>query len=290
MSNPRNHHYVSQCQIKNFFNKEKGVICVYDKSYNRYFKKTTSKSLFSEEDGNSKVINGQVNHKILEDDLNMNFENWFSNDFSAVKNSLSEKNEITEDMRPHLLRFAKYGIAGQMRSPQKKMAMDKALTTSLFEQILPIAAPKLKKELEEYQLELSKTKYANNLLYSEITEKISTSMGSVSFVIYIIKNNDFFILPDKPSISKREKINEYFNPNIKEIAMVGIPLSSKLFLHVESKKFRDSHDMIIEITDMNSNIVTKINTALYLNSHKQIACESEEYLKKFINSIIYNKS
>ncbi len=48
MSTPKNHHYITQAHIRNFFNKEDKCIYLYDKKSKRFFTKNTSKSIFSE--------------------------------------------------------------------------------------------------------------------------------------------------------------------------------------------------------------------------------------------------
>jgi hypothetical protein len=53
---PNNHPYVSQCQIRNFFNKKAGKIYLFDKSKNIAFSRGSTKRVFSEEEANTRII------------------------------------------------------------------------------------------------------------------------------------------------------------------------------------------------------------------------------------------
>ncbi|OFX42738.1 MAG: hypothetical protein A2046_11145 [Bacteroidetes bacterium GWA2_30_7] len=289
MSIPINHHYVSQCQIKNFFNYEEGKIYLYDKLLKNQFESKSTKRVFSEDESNSRVVNKQIDHLSLEKDLKDNYEDFFSKNFEIVNKQVSNPQNELSNIKKALIELTKYGIAGEIRNPIKKKESDNAITNFLFNQILPNADPKLKKEIEDLKSSVEQTKYINAIYYSEFVENVFKSMGGVNCVIYLIKCNHFFILPDRPSISKREKINEYFNPDIKEIAMVGIPLSSKIFLHSESQKHRKYKDTFVELTEQNVSIIEQINFLLYVNAYKQVACQNKGYLANFVSNIEHNK-
>lgn len=77
MSKPRNHHFVSQVHIKNFFNTTHSKIFIYDKILDNFYFKRTTKSLFSEKDLNTKFDNGLKDFESLENDLNHFFEKDF---------------------------------------------------------------------------------------------------------------------------------------------------------------------------------------------------------------------
>jgi len=282
---PLNHHYVSQCQIKNFFNKEKGFIYLYDKILKNHFKKSTTKAVFSEKEGNSRFYNGEIDHSSLEKDLKDNFEDLYNFCLSCVIKLIQNPENPPSIFRKALLYLVRYGIAGEIRRPQEKFDSDSSIKKVLFEEFMPNAAPELKESLMKLKERTANSKYINSLFYSEFANTVLKAMGELSFVIYFIQGNNYFILPDRPSISKRMKINEYFNPDIKEIAMVGIPLSSKIFLHAESQKIRKLPDQIIYINEENHSILNKINIALYKYADKQVACENESYLKDFIEKI-----
>lgn len=286
MSNiPLNHHYVSQCQIRKFFNEKEGCIYLYDKKHKNYFRKTTTKTVFSEKEGNSRFVNGEFDHSSLEKDLKDNFEDHYNSCLVLVNIMIENPENSPLILRSALLYLVKYGIAGEIRIPHKKLATDSSIKKALFEDIMPFAAPGLKDSLMKLKERTDKTKYTNEVKYSEFSDSVLKSMGELSYVIYFIEGIDYFLLPDRASITKRMKINEYFNTDIKEIAMVGLPLSSKIYLHAEAKKIRNIPNHIIYINEEDNSKVNEINTALYHFSDKQVACENESYLKAFIERI-----
>lgn len=285
MSIPINHHYVSQCQIRNFFNKGEGKIYLYDKILKNLFERKSTERVFSEDESNTRIRNEQIDHSSLEKDLKDNFEDNFTKNYLEIQKIISNPKDVSPAYKNALIELTKYGIAGEIRNPIKKKESDTAITNVLFNQILPHAAPKLKNELELLKAKVEKTKYINAIEYSEFTKKVYESMGEINCILYIINCDHYFILPDRASITKREKINEYFNPDIKEIAMVGIPLSSKIFLHSESKKLRKYSDRIIELKEKDISVIEQINFSLYVNAYKQVACENKDYLKNFVKNI-----
>lgn len=119
MSKPRNHHFVSQVHIKKFFNTNRKKIFVYDKVLNNLYFKTTTKSLFSEKDLNTKFDNGSQDFESLENDLNQFFEKDFSEHFLIIKKFIEELN-YSEKVNNALFYFAKYGIIGEIRNPKEK--------------------------------------------------------------------------------------------------------------------------------------------------------------------------
>jgi len=285
MSIPKNHHYVSQCHIKNFFNNSEKKIYLYDKEKKNIFERKSTKRVFSEYESNSKITDNKVDHESLELDLKEHFEDNFVELYKTIIEYISNSKSITPKLKDAIIEFAKYGVISEIRTPFMKSQADEAIKNSLFNQILPYSANPLKEQLEELKVMLQKTKYSNSLKYSDFSERVIEKMGDINFIIYVIKTNDFFILPDCASITWRARINEYFNPDIKEISMVGIPLSSKVFLHVESKKLRKFKTGIIELNENNVSAIRTINFSLYKNANKQVACENKSYLTNLIEII-----
>ncbi|MFN7654950.1 MAG: DUF4238 domain-containing protein [Cyclobacteriaceae bacterium] len=281
MSIPLNHHYVSQCQIKNFFNKEDKLIYLYDKQKDNHYNSNTSKSVFSETGLNSRLTDEEeIDHVTIEEDIKKNFEDRFRKNIDVITESLN-KTTFSWAFRNSLDEIAQLGIIGDFRTPEYKKEMDKTFGT-LFRTIADHATPELKNTLEKFFTDREKTKYSNALNYSEIAKKIFEKMGEINHKIVWIKSNDFFILPDCTSAIRREKINEYFNPDIKEIAAVAIPLTSKIFIMTSSKKLIPGEDELMIIDKDNHDYVFQINGTLLTKSHKTVACESKEYLTKFI--------
>ena len=77
MSTPINHHHVSQCHSRLFFNEQDKKIYYYDKELDKFDYKLTTKSLFSENYANTKLENDEFDHKSVEDELNQYFEKDF---------------------------------------------------------------------------------------------------------------------------------------------------------------------------------------------------------------------
>ena len=107
-------------------------------------------------------------------------------------------------------------------------------------------------------------------------------MGDINFILFVINCGEFFILPDRPSFTQRERLNNHYNPDAKEIAIVEVPLSSKLYLHCESVKFRRFNSKIVELTEKDKSIIDEINRSLYSNAKKFVACENKQYLTSLI--------
>lgn len=282
MSIPRNHHHVSRCQLDKFYNHEAGRIYLYDKKRVKHFNPVSTKHVFSERDSNSSVIDDSVNHDKFEKDLNDHFESKFSSDFSNAQKIANGASTFNDQILESLIRLAKFGIACTLRSPAGKKSRDGMIKEALFDQILPGASPELKQTLQTAKDKFSATKYLNRTLYSKFAETVMDNMGEVFFKLYAIDCDAFFLLPDTGSVSRRENINNHPNPDAEEIAMIGFPLSSKLFMHVESKKLGDGENELIKVTTSNIREVHRINLAMYLCSDQQVACESEAYLTEFI--------
>ncbi|CAM4055407.1 DUF4238 domain-containing protein [Flavobacterium antarcticum] len=281
MNVPLNHHYVSQVHLKNFFNLCEGKIFVYDKLKNNFFSKTTTKTLFSEKYLNSRFNKGNVEHESLENDLNNHFENDFSKHYQVII-SFIEHQKFTIHVEAALTYFAKYGIIADMRTPRYKKQIDDSLFNT-FNEITKNATTEFKQRVDEVFEFRKVTKYSNLLDYSKTADKILALMGNLIFNIEIPKDeNDYYIIPDIAAATSRAKINKYFNPDIEEIAYIGIPLSSKIYIHFHSEKLFGKNKPDSCISYCNSSTVEKFNMANLDYSQSKIACESKEYLINFI--------
>ncbi len=285
MNVPKNHHYVSQCHVKKFFNEEEGKIYLYDKILNNFFEKKSTKRIFSEDYSNTKISDGQIDHHSLENDLKKHFENSFNKNFNVITDIALNPGKPNEAYLPALIELTKYGLLKESRPPQEKKKITDLFNDVLHNKLLSNAAPALKNELEQYLKNANKIKYINEFDYSIGTTNILKEMGGLNFVITKIQCNHFFILPDCASMTRRARINDYFNPEIKNVAIVGTPLSSKFFLESISEKYAQVNDKIRFLTEKSANLIEEINYFLYLNAHKFIACENKDYLKKFIGNI-----
>ena len=235
MSTPKNHHFVSQVHIKNFFNQHEKKIFVYDKRLKNHFFKTTTKSLFSEADLNTKYADGEKDYTSLERDLNDNFEKDFQKNYLVINEFVTHR-ELTLEVEIALKYFAKYGVISEFRTPRFKQEMDDTIFKA-FSEIATNATTELKNEIDEMFAFKKEVKYSNSLTFSQSADKILESMGELVFKIQIPRNGeDYYIIPDISAATARAKINRYFNPDIEEIAYIGIPLSGKIYIHFHSIK------------------------------------------------------
>ena len=283
MSIPKNHHYVSQVHLRNFFNVDIGEIYIYDKSRKNFYSKKSTKNVFSEKFSNSRYLEGKLDHKSLEDDLNENFEKDFSFHYEIIKSFIQNRIFSTE-VQNALVYIAKYGIIADFRTPRYKQNFEENFFTA-FEQISQSAIPELKKEIDEMFEYRDQVQYMNVVDYSNIANKILDLMGNLLFSLQIPKDDkDYFLIPDIAGATAREKINEYFNPDVKEIAYIGIPLSSKVYIHYYSDKlFKNKEMPSSNIVYINSEQVNIINKNNYEYSQSKVACENEAFLRNFIH-------
>jgi hypothetical protein len=130
MSESKNHHFVSQTHIKNFFNQKERKIFIYDKVLNNHYFKTTTKSLFSETKLNSRFKDGKIDHNTIEKDLNYHFEKDFAKNTRIIEQFISDR-YFTDAINSALIYFAKYGIIGEIRTPRYKKHLDDCIKEAL---------------------------------------------------------------------------------------------------------------------------------------------------------------
>lgn len=284
MSIPRNHHFVSQVHIKGFFNKERNKIFLYDKKLkNHYFKKTT-KSVFSERDLNAKVHqNGYLDYSFLERDLNTHFEKDFSKHLKTIETFVTTK-KYSSAVNNALYYFARYGIIGEVRNPRYKKNIEDALHSVFSEMFGSITSP-LQQEFEEAFKYKEQTKYINAVQYSAFADEMIKKMGLFVFLIHIPRDpSDYFLLPDFCAANSRAKINTYFNPDVEDIAYIGLPLTSRIYIDFYSSKLKcklpDSNILL-----MSSEKVFHRNRTNFEFCERTVACIDENYLRKFISKI-----
>lgn len=284
MSIPKNHHYISQIHIKNFFNKERREIYLYDKELENCFTKNTTKSIFSEKNLNTKNIDDTLDYSSIEKELNDNFEKDFGSNFNIIKNFI-EDHDFNENVEDAILYFAKYGAISELRTPFRKKKTDSAIFKGMSI-IMEMGDENLKKEFEDYFTFNNERKYTNTIDYNEFAHEVLKSMGKIIYIIEIPENeNDYFLLPDFGAATKREKINIYFNPEVKEIAYIGLPLSSKIYIHFYSRKFKNID--YSQIRNISSEQVYLLNKANFEYSNKLVACENLNYLSDFTKNNKY---
>lgn len=281
MSVPKNHHIISKVHIKNFFNRREGKIYVYDKFQKNIFFKSTLKSLFSEEYSNSRFLDGEIDHETLERELNDFFEKDFAKNVSIVQHFISNNNR-NEEIFNALQYFIKYGIIAEMRTSKHKKEVDEAVFGSL-KGLSEMFTPELKADFEKSIEFQNHVKYSNLTSYVEIADGVLEKMGDLRYEILVADQFNYFFIPDFGAATQRDKINEYFNPDIKEIAYVGLALTSKIYINFYSTKlYKNKPIPTSSIIYCDFNAVEYYNRLNLRYCQSKVASVNEEYLKSFI--------
>lgn len=282
MSTPINHHYVSQSQIRGFFNEGLGKIFLYDKQLDNIFIKKTTKSVFSEDNLNSTVINGKVDHSAVEDDLRFFLEEKYTLNLNIIKNHQSNINQIDEQLMSALMDMIRLGSIGEMRHPLHKRHLDKQME-KVDDFVKDITDEILKAEIAQAIEDRKKVKYSNLIRYTTISSEILKLMGKINITLmYITSDDDYFLLPDCSSSTSRKHPDDSLVSN-NPISLIFIPISSKIAIYAVANEY-DSYPGSIKLLN-NSLAVDLINRITLDNSVKFVACESKQYLTDFINKI-----
>jgi len=281
MSIPKNHHYISQGHIKNFFNHDEKAIYLYDKKSKRLFSKNTTKSIFSERNLNTKRNDdGTYDYSSIEAELNQYFEKDFPYWCKTVQDFVASEESDNDTAHDALHSLAGYGLIAESRTPRDKKIIDNAIYNGLTE-IFGSGMENLPEELAKYFEFNEEVKYTNTGSYVEFANEVFEAMGDLFFSIEIPKGReDYFILPDFGAVMQRYRINDHFNPDAKDIAYIGLPLSSKMYIHFFSGKLK-VFPVQPGIHFRTSGEVALLNKANYDYARQFIACENHEYLKKF---------
>ena len=282
MNKPKNHHIVSQVHLKHFFNKSDGKIYIYDKLLDNHYNKTSTRRIFSEKNSNTIYRDGIKDYECLEKDLNINFENEFDDNLEKIQSFINNNNV---NLKNTICFFAKFGIIGEMRTSRNKAELENVIINAL-EEVYKHSTNNLKNKIESMLSYKKEVKYCNAVKFSEISEKIFEVMGKLKVLLVLPKyKSDFFIIPDCSSFTTREKINTYFNPDIKEIAFIGISLTSKIHLAIMSEKLVQAPKEDLRLLIADTAIVKQINKLSYDYCQSKIACENKDYLFTFIKEL-----
>jgi len=287
MSIPRNHHYVSQCHIKYFRNKEDEFYYCYNKETDKYYRKPSEKSIFSEDEANTRFHKGEIDHSSLEVDLQLNFENDFIKHANNIFDFIATENKDGKAIVSSLYYIIRYGLIADARSPHHKKTMDDGVNSLLKETArkIKILGDETQANSILQQIEDTKTKYSNLLKYTDIANSRLTRMGSLRFTIANIKTSDKFILPDTGCYLKRARINNYINPNIREIALVGVPLTDKIFIYGESTKVTSTSNDTLLINNTPSELVDSINKNLFYFAINTVITSDNTSLKSIVGKL-----
>jgi len=280
MSLPQNHHYVSKCHIKNFFD-EHGYIHLYDKKLFRFYSKTSSKNIFSEKLLNSFYRKGQVNHNLLEKDLKV-FEDDFPSAVKILEQAVSEKN-IGDNCKEALTLFGLFAIIGDLRTPFRKKSLDDSIEMGL-NKLRDWLCDEQRQALDATYEFKKHVKYSNLILFSETALRTHELMGGFDYTIWHITGNDSFILPDTSATHIRGNLSKKFNPHARQVIELGIPITKKIFINVTAKKLKKGSFLCCVDKD-NDPTIRDINLHIYHHSYRTVASDNAEYLKSIVSHI-----
>lgn len=280
MSIPKNHHYVSQCQLREFYNEGERRIYLYDKQLRNHYSKPGLKKIFSEDFLNSRQTNAGMDHEQLEFELKILVEDNYPHHLDIVKKFVQDQQNMAE-VYEALGWLTMIGLIGEFRHPEFKSTFDQ-FSDYVESDMLSKITGKSREELIELVENKKKTKYANVIGYLSIALRIFEKMEPMVYSIMSIKSSDCFILPDTSCFQIRGQLRQYPSNLINEIVQVGVPLTPKLFF-LATPQHLANESGILTINDDNSEKVFEINRDLYDFAYKTVACSDDLYLKNFIN-------
>ncbi len=288
MSIPRNHHYVSQVLTRKFKDAN-DIIYLYNKTSQEFSSTQSTKHLFSERDLNSTITEeGVVDHSSVEEILNRNFETGFNSCYETVVAALANRNQIPnyEEVIRAIQYLVGMGIIGEMRNPHH-MAKKQEIFLGTFRMLLEFATPELKTIIQTHEQSLSGVKNKLPVDFKEISDGVTELMGDIWFSIFIAPENEYFLLPDCSSAVFRSQLEDdnivdgetYYNLS-RPISTVMMPINSKVLIMARAAKIcsRQSHGTGL----LTSDLVYDQNQMLYKRAYERVACENEEYLKRFM--------
>lgn len=300
MSEPRNHHYVSQVLSKKFLSSE-GKIYKFNKNNGaqRFQIKATTKKLFSERDLNSQKDNaGKIDHSSVESTLSQNFENDFNIHYEIVINAINSKIGLgtaipnSEEVIESLNYLFGMALIGQERHPKKIEANNNAIWGTFLE-IAEHATDELKGQIYSSYNRRSDLTNKAPVDYKELKDGIRELMGEVTYSINLAPDNEFFMLPDTTAVVIRIKLPDdiidgeiYVNPS-EPIASALMPINSKTLISITSNRVIPKELQIYGhgIYHLKRELVNSFNKTILDYSYGEIACENEKYLKLFVEEL-----
>ena len=211
------------------------------------------------------------------------FEDKFPSAVELIRKT-KETKSISPECYLALTDIALFGIIGNLRLPAAKKSMDN-LYDELSDNLYNHMTANLKKSFEDATEFKKYVKYSNLLSYSDTALRIYEKMGGLNFTIWHIQSDDCLLLPDCTAFTIRRKINNYYNPNIEEIAEIGIPVTDKIFVHALSKKLDKKKSYIAFVDKNHDKSVFDINYNLFHFAHNTLATSSLDFLNYIVTGV-----
>ena len=207
MSIPINHHYVSQCHQREFFNEVEKAIYVYDKERKNHYKKTTTRSLFSEDNLNTKGEGTRLDFFSLENELKLLFEDDFFKLISRVKSFVLDPVDAQDVYENVLGWFVLMGIIGELRHPAFKKQLDDIMMKMGMD-TFNISTAIDRDTIGEYLKSKTSTPYNNDLSYLQTALRILDRMEPMEYEFFVIQTDSHFLLPDTSCFQIRGQLQQ----------------------------------------------------------------------------------
>jgi hypothetical protein len=266
MEEPINHHFVSECHLKEFFNNEDRQIYLFDKQLSNYYQRSGTKRIFSEKDLNTRLFGDKIDSQTMEIELKVLFEDDFSKHLASIIQFHQDQKEIAkiyEDMNY----LALMALIGEYRNPEYKSGLDQAMND-------------LKKHFTGIDIPDPKLKYQNTKGYIDVGYLLLKDMDPITFALVSIESNDHFIVPDTSGFLVREHLD------IGHVMQFGLPVSDKLFLLGRSTRMGKYPTTLVSIKEDSSELVFRINSDLINYAYKTVACKDQLFLQKTIDKML----
>lgn len=287
---PRKHHYVPQAHIQKFRN-EDGYF-VYNKNSNSVYNKKDSE-IFVIKDLNSMMVDdGEIDHQSLEAELAETWDAKFTPHHDQILRWILDSFEQGElsriDIDGTLRYFFEYALVGYQRYMKSRKDFNDSTMNSIIE------LRELESAIDEADLsgidalfenvELGKKGLINFIkLIADFAEKsqqklkfpapITTDLQmflppNISCDVVLSKNQPFYLPDCTAMIQKSDESFEYQGKQLKKIALVGIPISSSVFLMIRNNEFFPEHQT--SLIHMEDDDVIEINSHIISNAYKQV--------------------
>ncbi|MEX2565042.1 MAG: hypothetical protein WD431_03795 [Cyclobacteriaceae bacterium] len=172
-----------QCHSRYFFNDQRKAIFCYDKVFDNFYPKLTTKSLFSEDFSNTRVHNDDLDHQTLETELNLYFENDFEKHVDNILELVANPTKMDAKKHESFYYIARYALISDTRFPFNKKKMDDAIASMIKEtayKVRLLGDEEQAKAIEK-SVENERTKYSNLINYTQIAAIRLERMGSIIF-------------------------------------------------------------------------------------------------------------
>jgi len=278
MSDSVNHHYVSECLIKNFYNAQEGKIFLFDKQRTNHFSRPGTKKIFSHPYDNTSLMNGKVSNHI-EEELNTYFENDFPRHYQNILAFV--EGDHGRDILGSVEYVAQMGLIGDLRNTVTKNDMEMDVFGA-FDHIFSNATGELGSEWRNVKDNYREFKLLTRQSYLDYAVDLFSRMGRWNFYLLTSPPGHFFFLSDSTGYIRKGRLNEYFNPDALDTVEIGMPLNSHLFLLVNPEKYRKYDSML---RPASAKTCRTINDQLFKFSKKWVACQDKAFLKSYTDQL-----